>query len=145
MVIELGIYGKILFWALSIAAFFYELYQFLMGRASKKWQRLPAEVIGVKVKTRVDDGVEESKATIEYKYFYRNSLYRGNKVKYGNWWSRNYGEAAKKVAGVIEGGEIKIFVNPVRPSQSVVYSGYEGNIYWMLIFFSVFFYIALKG
>lgn len=141
---ELGIYGKVLFWLLSFCIFLYEVLQILKGHSSNSWRCHPARVTDVKVETRVDEGAEESKPCIKYHYHYMGAYYRGNKVKYGDLWSANHGKASEFLSGITNGSEITIYVNPKNPRQSVLYRGYHGNIFWLFGFFAIFVFVALQ-
>lgn len=142
---DLGLLVKYLFGALMVGVLVYEVFQIVIGRASEKWKRHPAKVIDVTIDTRVDEGAQESRPTIKYQYRYRGERYKGSKVKYGDLWSANYGEASEMVSGVVKGSKITVFVNPRRPNQSVLHRGYKGNPVWLLVFFSVFLYVAFKS
>lgn len=144
-IMELGIYGEIIFWVFSISIFMYELFQMLKGKSSNSWISHPAKVTDVKIESRIDEGTEESKPYIIYYYHYMGSCFRGNKVKYGDLWSTNYGSASKMLLGITKGSEITIYVNPKNPSQSVLYRGYQGNGYWFLGFFAIFFFVAYSS
>jgi len=97
----------------------------------------------VKIEARIDEGTEESKPYVKYHYHYMGAYYRGSKVKYGDLWSTNYGKAGKFLSGITIGSEVTIYVNPKNPSQSVLYRGYHGNVFWFFGFFAVCVYIAL--
>ena len=62
----------------------------------------------VEVDTRTDDGKEQSKPLIKYHYTYFGTLYRGNKVKYGNLWSAQYEYASGMLSGIVKGSEVII-------------------------------------
>ena len=125
--------------------FLYEILQILRGNSSSHWRSHPAKVTDVKVETRIDDGTEESKPYIKYHYHYMGSYYQGNKVKYGDLWSTNYGKASELLYGITKGSEVTIYVNPKNPNQSVLHKGYHGNVYWFIGFFALFFFIGLQS
>ncbi len=145
MEIELGIYGKIIFWCLALLIFLYEIYQIVKGRASDSWRAHTAKVTDVRIDTRINDGVEESKPSIKYHYSYMGSSYRGSKIKYGDLWSSKYGNATTVLSGIVKGSDVTIYVNPKRPNQSVLYRGYQGSIVWFICFMAVFFFIAVQS
>lgn len=142
---DLEIYGKTLFWIVSISLFLYEVYQLLLGTSSNNWKSHPAKVIDVKIHTKADEGTALSAPKIKYQYRYMGSSYKGNKVKYGDLWSSSYSKSSVMISGIAIGNEITVFVNPKRPSQSVLHKGYEGNVLWFLVFFCVFFFVAFNS
>ena len=142
---ELGLFGKVIFWLLAIGVFLYEVYQILKGRDSESWRALSAKVLDVKIDTRTDDGEQQSKPLIKYSYDYMGSPYRGNKIKYGDLWSAKYGKASDLRSGIVRGGEVTIYVNPKRPSQSVLYRGYEGSVIWFIVFVCIFAFLAIQS
>ncbi|WP_350338020.1 DUF3592 domain-containing protein [Sessilibacter corallicola] len=145
MKIELGIYGKVIFWCITLFIFLYEIYQILKGRASDNWRAHTAKVTDVRIDTRVNDGVEESKPSIKYHYSYMGSSYKGSKIKYGDLWSNNYSNASKMLSGIVKGSNITIYVNPKRPNQSVLYRGYQGHVVWFIGCMAVFVFLAVQS
>ena len=140
---DLGTYGIVIFWLIVATVVLYELHEIIVGKSSNKWRRHAADVIEVTVETRVDDGSEESRPKIKYRYQYRGNEYVGIKVRYGNLWSSDYIKSHDMLFGIVKGSEIEIFINPKCPKQSVLYRGYEGNAFCTMLLYSLFIFIAI--
>ena len=80
---DLGTYGIVIFWLIVATVVLYELHEIIVGKSSNKWRRHAADVIEVTVETRVDDGSEESRPKIKYRYQYSGNEYVGIKLRYG--------------------------------------------------------------
>jgi len=122
--------AKLLFIVLLWGLLLYELYIYRKGRLSKMWRQHPAKVMDIGVKTRNDEGAEESRPFIKYEYYFLGSRYFGSRFSYGDMWSRNYGASSSSILGITRGEEVLIYVNPQSPRQSVFENGYKGHILW---------------
>ncbi|WP_434138588.1 DUF3592 domain-containing protein [Photobacterium leiognathi] len=106
---------------------------------SQNWNVIPAKIISAEVESlKYEDTNRRRKISyapkVSYKYNYDGKVYVSNRYS----WVKSYdngklhGAAKRLVYSKQKGKEIKIFVNPAKPSESVVErmcDSYTSNVY----------------
>jgi hypothetical protein len=124
-----------LMWGAISMALMHELWAVLRGHASNSWRRHPANVIdaGISRDSNTDGGNDYS-AYVKYAYMWHGRHYTGSRLKYGKDLSYGNDKASENLIGICAGKEIQIYVNPLRPQQSVIRKGYNGSPLYFVLF-----------
>ncbi|MFC3195527.1 DUF3592 domain-containing protein [Marinicella sediminis] len=122
------VWATMLMVAFLLALLFWIIRNHRLGEAAHGWHPVKATLLEVHIKTRSDDGVEESAPQIKYQYIFRGRTFTRKKLQYGDLWSTDYAESCAHVHGLHKGDVVDVLINPKKPGQSVLIPGYHGRL-----------------
>lgn len=114
----------------------FSIRKLLLGLSSNNWIPINAKVEDVRIDHETDsDDDTWYKPKITYGYRLGNGRWvKSSRVSYRVLSSMNYSEAMKHVSGVKSGGNLRVYQNPKKPQQSVVFPGINfGNIFEIIV------------
>ena len=118
---------KDIFFVIVLLMLIYEIRSFWLGKLSQSWRKHQAKVLDVYVNVRDDEDTQQACPKVKYTYHISGRKFISSKLAYGYLWSYNFANAITHVKGINVGKEIEIYINPKKPQQSVVITGYVGN------------------
>ncbi len=99
------------------------LWSLRLARMSLHWRPQRAIVEWVQVSQEEGDDAPWFQPRIRYRYNVGTRTWRGSRVHFATPWTRNLGEAATPLRGIVVGSEITVFVHPRNHGWSVLVPG----------------------
>jgi len=87
----------------------------IKGRASKHWQPVSGKVVSLRWHSPSDG---PNYPTIEYAFDYKGVEHKGNRIAFGP-----ASTASSRLAGLVAGDPITVYMDPVRPEETVIEPG----------------------
>jgi hypothetical protein len=94
------------------------------GVATHGWKQTQCTITRSFLLLQVDDDNRKSiTPTVEYEYQFEGNSYKGSRMRYGQTGARDRKSAEKSLGTYAVGTSMPVFVNPMKPRESVLLVG----------------------